>query len=222
MCDLSLKTKMIADALERMFGRPQWEGEGNALESLIRTVLSQNTNDINRDRAYCALRDRFPTWEDVLEADAQEIADVIKVGGLANQKSVRIVEILTWIKETYGKLNIDFVCGMETDKAIDLFCSRKGIGPKTVGVMLMSGCGTDIFPIDTHIHRITRRLGLVPQHCTAERAYDLMSELVPDGRSYSLHTNMIRFGRNVCHARNPECEGCPLYDDCVWVKENRS
>ena len=216
MDDLKAKTTDILDVLESTFGVERWEGGRDALETLIRTVLSQNTNDTNRDRAYGALRARFPTWEDVMNADPKDLADAIRVGGLANQKSVRIRDILRWIKARYGALDLDYVCDMPTSEVIDTLCQQKGVGIKTVSVMLMFACGRDIFPVDTHIHRISKRLGLIPATCTAEKAHQVMADLIPPGKAYSFHLNLLKFGRRICHARNPECERCPLWDVCLF------
>ena len=212
------RIREINDILEAKFGVPKREKEvskRNPLDSLINTILSQNTNDVNRDRAYSTLRERFPSWEDVLNADVQDIADAIRVGGLANQKSVRIRDVLAWIKDTYGELNIDFICGMEPSEAIEVFSKLKGVGPKTINVVLAFACGKDVFPVDTHILRITKRLGIVPKKASATKAHQIMGDLFPEGKAFSLHINLINFGRAVCHARNPECDACPLTEYCM-------
>jgi len=217
--DLKKKVKEINDILEAQLGIPERFVERNPLDSLVRTILSQNTNDVNSDRAYSNLRERFPTWEDVLNADAQELADTIRVGGLANQKSIRIKDALAWIKDTYGELNIDFVCDMEPSEAIELLTKLKGVGLKTVYVMLVFACGMDVFPVDTHILRISKRLDIVPENATADKAHEVWQELFPRGKAFSLHINLIRFGRLICHSRKPECSGCPLMKHCIaWPK----
>ena len=213
--NLKKKVKEIDDILEKEFGVPERWKSRSPLDSLINTILSQNTNDANRDRAYTNLKERFPTWENVLAADAEDIADAIRVGGLANQKSIRIKNVLVWIKETYGELNIDFVCDMEPAEAIETFTKLKGIGLKTMNVMLCFACGKDVFPVDTHILRITKRLDLVPSNASADKAHEIMAQLFPKGKAFSLHINLIRFGRAICHARNPECKGCPLMEYCI-------
>ena len=213
--NLKKKVKDIDRILEDIFGIPDIRRDEPPLDTLIETILSQNTNDTNRDRAYTNLRDQFPVWDDVLHADPQEIAEAIRVGGLANQKSVRIKEVLAWIKDTYGELNIDFVCDMEPAEVIETFSKLKGIGLKTVNVMLMFACRKDVFPVDTHILRISKRLDLVPANASADKAHEIMGELCPKGKAFSLHINMIRFGRTVCHARNPECRECPLMEYCI-------
>jgi len=212
---LRKKVREINDILEKELGIPEPWHDRIVLDSLIRTILSQNTNDLNSDKAFSNLKERFPKWEDVLEADPLEIAEVIRVGGLANQKAIRIKNVLLWIKDTYGELNIDFICHKELDEVIKEFLALKGIGLKTINVVLSFACGKDVFPVDTHILRITKRLDIVPKNSSAEKAHEIMAKLFPKGKAYSLHVNLIRFGRVVCHARKPECSGCPLIDYCI-------
>ena len=213
------KVKAIDSILERELGVPERWGDRDPLSSLIRTILSQNTNDNNSGRAYANLKERFPSWEEVLEADAEEIADVIRVGGLANQKSVRIKGVLEWLKNTRGELNLDFICDMEPEEAIEALLKLKGVGLKTVNVMLCFACGKDVFPVDTHILRISKRLDLVPANATADKAHKIMGQLFPENKAFSLHVNMIRFGRAICHARKPECAICPLMEHCIAYHE---
>jgi len=212
---LKKKVKEINDILEAQLGVPERFGERNPLSSLIRTILSQNTNDVNSGRAYSNMREQFPTWEDVLNAGAQELADTIRVGGLANQKSIRIKDVLAWLKDTYGELNIDFVCDMEPSEAIELLTKLKGVGLKTVYVMLSFACGMDVFPVDTHILRISKRLAIVPEKATADKAHEVWADLFPRSKAFSLHINLIKFGRLICHSRKPECSGCLLMKHCI-------
>ncbi|MFC1715999.1 endonuclease III domain-containing protein [Candidatus Poribacteria bacterium] len=209
------KVRDIDDILEKELGIPERWSKKDPLSSLVQTILSQNTNDNNSGRAYSNLREHFPSWEDVLKADAEEIADAIRVGGLANQKSVRIKGVLKWLKDTYGELNLDFICDMEPEEATDMLLKLKGVGLKTINVMLCFACEKDVFPVDTHILRITKRLDLVPENATADKAHEIMGKLFPEGKAFSLHVNLIGFGRAVCHARKPECEGCPLIKHCI-------
>lgn len=213
--NLKKKVKEINDILETELGIPERFGERNPLDSLVHTILSQNTNDINSGRAYSNLRAQFLSWEDVLNADVQEIADTIRVGGLANQKSATIKDALAWIKDTYGELNIDFVCDMEPAEAIEMLTKLKGVGLKTVHVMLSFACGKDVFPVDTHILRISKRLDIVPARASADKAHEVWEQLFPSGKAFSLHVNLIEFGRLICHSRNPECSGCPLMEHCI-------
>ena len=146
---LKEKVRDIDKILEEELGIPERWGHKDPLSSLVQTILSQNTNDNNSGRAYDNLREQFPSWEEVLEADAEEIADAIRVGGLANQKSVSIKGALKWLKDTYGELNLDFICDMNTDDAMEMLLKLKGVGLKTVNVMLCFACHKDVFPVDT-------------------------------------------------------------------------
>lgn len=204
----------ISEILERHFGNPKWQGRGNPLSSLIKTVLSQSTNDRNRDVAYEALRKRFPDWEAVMNASPPEIAAAIRPAGLSNQKSVRIKNILQWIHEHYGSLDLNFICDLDPEVITKTFMQLPGIGIKTISVVLMFACGVDVFPVDTHVHRICRRIGLVPEKTSAEKTHWLMQPLVPKGKSFSLHMNFLKLGRTICLARKPGCEECPILNQC--------
>lgn len=217
---LTITTLQITQLLESHFGIPQWHGGGDILGSLIKTILSQNTNDRNRDVAYRALKEKFPTWQEVMTADAVAIANAIRPAGLANQKSVRIRVILAWIQETYGSLALDFICEKDPEEITETFMQLKGIGIKTISVVLMFACGADIFPVDTHVHRICRRIGLVPASANAEKTHWLMQPLVPAGKSFSLHMNFLQLGRTICKARKPQCRVCPILAFCDYGREH--
>jgi len=214
---LRIKTQRINDILEDEFGIPERTDDEKPLDTLIHTILSQNTNDVNSGKAYDRLIERYASWDEVLNADVDDIADTIKIGGLAKQKSIRIKHLLGWIKENYGQLNIDFICDMDTRDAIELFTKLNGIGLKTISVTLCFACKKEVFPVDTHIFRVSKRLDLIPSSSTPDKAHEIMGKLCPLGKAFSLHVNMITFGRNICHAQNPECKICPLIDYCiVW------
>ncbi len=214
-----LQVSDIVQRLENAFGEPQWPGKGDPLSDLILTVLSQSTNDNNRDVAFARLRQQFPEWRMVMQAPAEEIADAIRPAGLGNQKSVRIKNILQWIFDTYGSFDLSFLCDADPQEIIDTFMQLKGVGIKTISVVLMFSCGVDIFPVDTHVHRICKRLGLVPQNASAEKTHHLMQPQTPPGKSYSLHMNFLKLGRTICNARNPKCAQCPLQDICAASTE---
>ncbi|GAK53375.1 putative DNA glycosylase [Candidatus Moduliflexus flocculans] len=218
---LSEKTAQVAAMLEQVMGLPPRDHILPPLDNLILTLLSQNTNDVNRDKAYEKLRSRFPTWDDVLQADVREVAEAIRLAGLANQKSERMQAILRWIQEKYGALNLDCLCEMTRQEAIETFCQLKGIGIKTIAVVLAFSCGVDIFPVDTHVHRLCNRIGLVnPSTKSAEQTFELMQPRVPAGKAYSFHIHLITHGRTTCKARTPECQRCPLTALCdYYTKE---
>jgi endonuclease-3 len=211
----------VATALEGRYSLPPMDSLDDPLEVLIRTILSQNTNDRNRDLAYGELRRRFPRWEDIVEADPEDIADAIKVGGLAKQKSVRIKQVLKWVQGRWGNMTLTPLCDMETAEAMETLLSLKGVGPKTANCVLAFGCGRDAFPVDTHILRITKRLGLITPEVTAEKAHGLLAQLVPDGTAIPLHLNLIRYGRETCKARQPRCGRCLFPHLCTLPLEQR-
>jgi len=214
--DPKTRTKKIVAVLEQQFGVPTWRGPGDPLDALIRTILSQNTNDTNSGRAYERLKNRFPTWEEVRAAAVRDIADAIRVGGLANLKAERIKGVLGWLETTQGTLNLDFIRDQEPDEVIRILGALKGVGIKTISVVLLFACGKEIFPVDTHIHRIAKRLGFAPENASPEKVHEVMQNLVPQGKAYSFHLNLLQFGRTICRAQHPQCEHCPLTEECVW------
>lgn len=226
MSKLKQKTQRINDILEDFMGTPEnkWVNS-DPLKSLVKTILSQNTNDKNRDRAFQSMKEKYSNdngeldWDQIVNSPQIEFAESIRVGGLANQKSKRIQNILKWIKETYGEYNIDFICDKDPQEIIDLFTQLKGIGVKTISVVLAFSCDADVFPVDTHVNRLCHRLGLVPKKYNAEKTFWGMQDLVPSGKSFSLHLNLIRFGRRICKSRNPKCEECPLTNECRYYSE---
>lgn len=218
--ELKQKAELISDTLEGLLGVPTRDGAGDVLECLILTILSQNTTDVNRDKGYAELKDRFPTWEEVLHADVKMIAAAIRLAGLGNQKSQTIKNFLLWLKAEYGELSLEFLHDMETEKALELLCQHKGIGIKTASVTLSFACGREVFPVDTHILRISKRLGLTPPNCSAEKAHQILPPIVPEGKAYPFHMNLIYFGRQICDARKPLCQRCPLTQHCLYYKDN--
>lgn len=186
------------------------------IDAFILAILSQNTNDTNRDRAYDRLVSTFPSWEKALAARPKAIADAIRPGGLGDIKSVRIKQFLQWIKKTYGKLDLSFVHELEPEEVMRLFRGRPGIGVKTISVVLLFCCGRDIFPVDTHVNRLCNRLGLVKPGSSPEKTFEQMKPLVPKGKSLSLHVNLIRLGRALCRAQKPSCDECPIRERCEF------
>ncbi len=190
---------------------------------LIATILSQNTNDKNSHRAYTLLRKKYPRWEMVAKAALQGIKAAIRVGGMANQKSVRIKETLMAIHARSGRYDLSALKNKPDEKVIEELTSMKGVGVKTAACVLLFSMGRDVFPVDTHVHRICNRLGLAGNSSTPEKTFEAMKPLIPKGRGYSFHTNLIRFGRRVCRSNNPDCGICPVYDDCLYSgKRKRS
>ncbi len=214
--ELKQKAGIVLEGLEALLGVPTRDGTQNVLDSLMLTVLSQNTTDINRDKAYAQLRQRFPTWKDVLNTDIEEVEDAIKIAGLGKQKSRTLKNFLGWLQSEYGELSLEFIHDMETTAALELLCRHKGIGIKTASVTLSFACGREVFPVDTHILRISKRLGLIPSNCSAEKAHKILPPIIPEGKAYPFHMNLIYFGRQICNARKPLCEKCPLTEHCLY------
>ena len=214
--DLKIKVRKITLLLEKQYGLPRKEGSGDLLDILIETILSQNTNDRNRDKAFQRLKTRFPHREDILKAKTKSIVSAIRPGGLADQKARRIREILYWIKEREGRLSLSFLKTMNAEEIKKTIGALKGIGPKTLHCLLLFGLGRDAFPVDTHILRIGKRLGFIPERMDAEKAHFWMIHLIPKEKSLSLHLNLIRLGRTICKARKPECNKCLLSIECLW------
>jgi endonuclease-3 len=188
---------------------------------LVSTILSQNTTDTNRDVAFDRLRARFESWEAVRDADTGDVIDAIRPAGLANQKGPRIQQALRTIAEERGDLELDFLADWPVDEAKAWLTSIKGVGPKTAAIVLLFALGRPAFPVDTHVHRVSRRLGLIGPKDSREKAHDVLEALVPEEDYYPFHLNMIRHGREVCASGRPRCEACNLTDLCHWYQENR-
>ena len=185
------------------------------LEELVVTVLSQNTSDVNRDRAYAAMRRRFPTWEALADADPHELADAIRSGGLANIKAPRLLAILRELREREGKsLDLSWMRRASPGKVREYLTSLPGVGPKTAACVLAFSLGRAALPVDTHVFRVARRLGFLDQRTDAARAHSVMEDAVPSALRVRMHVGMIRLGREICRAGRPRCEVCPLQDLC--------
>ncbi len=209
------RVRAILARLQRQFGELAPPRSVDPLDELILTVLSQHTSDINADRAFRDLRATFPQgWSQIVGAPAQRVADAIRSGGLANTKAPRIQEILQEIKRREGAFDLSSLTEMTDREARDYLTSLPGIGPKTAAVVLSFALGRDALPVDTHVHRVSRRLGLIPPRTSADRADRLLHALVPDGLRTQLHVALIRLGREICKAPVPRCRQCPLKDLC--------
>jgi endonuclease-3 len=207
----------IIRLLESEYGVPRRSRRRDPLESLIVTILSQNTNDVNRDKAYRSLKERFASWEEMANASEREIAEAIRVGGLANIKSRRIKEILRSLKQERGDFDLSFLRDLPPEKAEKVLLSHKGVGLKTAKIVLLFSLGRNVFPVDTHVHRLSRRLGFVPETATREKTHEVMGRLVPPRKMYSFHLNLITHGRKICNARSPRCPDCLLNRLCPKI-----
>jgi endonuclease-3 len=201
------------------FGQPEWRDPLPPLDELISTILSQNTNDNNRDRAFQELRNIFPTWEAVRDASTNAVIDAIRPAGLANQKGPRIQQVLREITAQRGELDLDFLNKLSVEEASNWLMSFHGVGPKTAAIVLQFALGKPAFPVDTHIYRVSGRLGLRPEKMNADQSHQHLSGLFPPETYYAAHLNLIRLGREICKARKPECERCPLQRVCSFYTQ---
>jgi endonuclease-3 len=202
------------------YGYPEWRNPLPALDELVSTILSQNTNDVNRDRAFDALTARFDSWEAVRDAEAEEVIETIRVAGLANQKGPRIQAVLRAITEQRGGLDLDFLADLPAEEAREWLLQFKGVGPKTAAIVLQFSLDKPAFPVDTHVHRLTGRIGLRPEKMPADKAHPHLESLFPPESYYSAHLNFIRLGREICAARKPLCVQCPLQNLCAFRQAN--
>ncbi len=208
--------------LLEVYGEPEWRNPLPPLDELVSTILSQNTNDNNRDRAFAALRARFPTWEAVRDAPLQEVVAAIRPAGLANQKAPRIQAVLRAITEQRGRLDLDFLRDWPPERVREWLMQFKGVGPKTAAIVMLFSLGQPAFPVDTHVYRVTGRLGLRPARISVEQAHETLAASFPPETYYAAHLNLIRLGREVCRARKPRCARCPLNDLCPFAAQNSS
>jgi endonuclease III len=186
------------------------------LDEVVATVLSQHTSDVNSERAFASLKRRFPSWEEVLDAPTEEVAAAIRSGGIANQKGARIQRILAEIERREGRVDLDRLDRVGDDEVEAYLTSLPGVGPKTAACVLLFSMGRAAFPVDTHVHRVTARLGWIPAGASAERAHQLIGRVVPPDIRYDLHVGLVTHGRTVCKAQRPRCAACVLRDLCPF------
>lgn len=208
----------IIDRLEAEYGKAVLRTRRPALDELVLTILSQNTSDRNSDLAYARMRERFPTWEDVRDAPEAELVEALRPGGLAVQKAPRIQAVLRDLEE----LDLEWLGGLPVDEAMRWLVALPGVGPKTASCVLLFSLDVPVMPVDTHIHRIALRVGLVPAGTTADAAHALLTEMTPPGRMLEAHLLLIRHGRTTCTARRPRCEECVLLDLCDYGRALRT
>jgi endonuclease-3 len=219
----SPESALMREVLARLvefYGSPDWRNPLPPVDELVCTILSQNTNDRNRDIAFNALKARFASWEEVMRAPDAEIVDAIRIAGLANQKGPRIKEVLTRIMQERGNLDLSFLSAMPLEEAREWLLQFKGVGRKTAAIVLQFSLGRPAFPVDTHVYRVTGRLGARPAEMNVEQTHLLMERLIDPSAYYAGHLNLIRLGREICHARKPDCAVCPLKDLCQYSLQN--
>lgn len=212
--DLAKKAMAIDKVLASLYGTPEVGHDNDPLDTLVETILSQNTTDANSHRAFLALKARYPRWEDLLGEAPRTVAGIIRSGGLAEMKAVRILDALALIMRERGELDLDFLARMSPSDADSWLSRMKGVGPKTRAIVLLFSLDMPSFPVDTHVHRVTKRIGLIGPRTSREQAQIELARLVPERKFYSFHINLIEHGRGVCHARGPECPVCRVSRYC--------
>ncbi len=209
------KTILCIRILEELYGVPKVEPI-DPVDLLVMTILSQNTSDTNSLRAFGQLKSAYDDYEEILSATEEDIAEEIRAGGLAKIKAKRIKETLQKIKTNAGAITLGFLAELDKDKAREYLLSLPGVGPKTAAVVLLFAFGRPFMPVDTHVYRVSRRLGIVAKEASIERAESILEENVPPEKYISLHLNLLKHGRLICRARGPRHEECGLrhYCDC--------
>jgi endonuclease-3 len=211
------RVRAIRDRLREMYGRPVNEPHGDPIGELVKTVLSQHTNDRNRDRAFATLRERFPTWEAVRDARVDQVEKAIRVGGLGKRKAPRIQAILEQLGDPP---ELGWTRTASREESLEFLLSLPGVGRKTAACVLIFTWGIPEIPVDVHIHRVGGRLGLFPPKASFERAHDEMLAIVDPEDAYELHMNLIRHGRELCRPK-PRCGECALRRMCPWYRSQR-
>ncbi len=220
MNDLQQRAIHIHKTLLKAFGEPIWRNPLPAIDELVSTILSQNTNDVNRDRAFNALRAKFKTWEEVRDADTKDVISAIRPAGLANQKGPRMQQVLNAITAERGSLDLSFLAQLPVEEARGWLMKFNGVGPKTAAIVLCFSLNMPAFPVDTHVYRVTGRIGLRPEKMTVEQAHPYLESVFPPETYYAAHLNLIRLGREICNARKPLCMNCPIVALCDYKDKN--
>ena len=220
MNEIQKRAIKIHEALLKVFGEPIWRNPLPAIDELVSTILSQNTNDINRDRAFEALRAKFPTWEQVRDAKESDVIDAIRPAGLANQKGPRMQQVLKDITKERGSLDLNFLKDLPLEEARSWLTKFNGVGPKTAAIVLCFSLNRPAFPVDTHVYRVTGRIGLRPEKISVEQAHPYLESVFPPETYYAAHLNIIRLGREICNARKPLCMNCPVVGLCDFKDKN--
>lgn len=216
---LPVDVQTILGRLEKIYGRTKRVSRFDPLEELVRCILSQHTADANSFPAFDLLRETYPGWQDVVDAGPDEVAEVVRKAGLANQKARNIIKSLEEIKRRTGDHSIDHLQGLPMKEARDWLMGLPGVGPKTASIVLCFSFGMGAIPVDTHVYRVSRRLGVIPESADENKAHDLLLEIVEPEQAFRYHTALIQHGRGLCKAPVPLCAECPLHDVCPWFKK---
>jgi endonuclease-3 len=204
----------IIEFLEQEYGPRERQSDRDPIDVLIGTILSQNTSDANSGRAFASLKASFDSWEAVASAPAEHIARIIQSGGLSQIKAVRIKQVLEQIEKEQGRISLDSLKAMDMAEAEDYLMHLPGVGHKTASCVLLFSLGKPSLPVDTHVFRVAKRLGLIDSRVSVEKAHSLLQEQIPHSKVYQFHIHMIEHGRQICHARQPRCNKCILRSVC--------
>jgi endonuclease-3 len=215
------KYEPVSAALREMYGYPNWRQAYPPVDELVDCILSQSTTDANKDKAFALLKGKYASWEAVRDADTAEVIETIRPAGLANQKGPRIQEVLRFITEDRGEINIDFLADVPIAEAKAWLTQMNGVGPKTAAIVMCFAFNRAAFPVDTHVHRLGQRIGFLPEGISADKAHDVMEAIVPPDDYYAFHLNLIRHGREICIARAPRCALCPLTEYCDYYRNTK-
>ena len=215
------KTQLAEDVLrrlEKVYGETPYTARFDPTDELVSCILSQHTSDANSFPAFYRLRETFKNWDDLIEAGPEKVADIIRSAGLANQKSKSIINCLIEIKKRTGAYSLDFLRDMSLKEARDWLTTLPGVGPKTASIVLCFAMAMPAIPVDTHVYRVSWRLGLIPEGVGENRAHDLLLDIVPERLAFRFHMALIHHGRAVCKAPLPLCDRCMLTDECRWFR----
>ena len=211
--------KNVLALLEKAYGPRPWQRWGDGVGVLVETILSQNTSAANSMAGYRRLRRAFRSWNQAATATVEEVEKCIRISGLSRIKAPRIQSILRQIKADRGKIDLEFLKDRPPNEAFDYLMRFKGVGPKTANCVLLFAFGMPLFPVDTHIHRIALRMGWIEAGASAEEAHDLLAPMIAAEDRYAMHVLLIAHGRQVCHARSPACDQCPLIKMCLYERK---
>lgn len=212
----------VSTRLAEAFGVPNLNHHTNAVDELVLTYLSQNTNDVNRDKAFALLRSRYGSYEEIRDANPEEVMDAIRVAGLANQKGPNIQAGLKAITAYAGTISLDFLKQMELEEARSWLMNLRGVGPKTAAIVLVFSLGLPAFPVDTHIYRVSGRIGFRPLNIDVTKTHTHLESIGNPSEFGALHLNLILLGREICQARKPKCPICPVRDLCLYPNKTLS
>jgi endonuclease-3 len=218
---LKTRARRIDGILTRVYGRKEVVYDDDPVDTLVETILSQNTTDLNSHKAFVSLKRVYPSWDMMIGEDPDRIASIIRSGGLAPMKARRILDALAFISRERGRLDLGFLKKMRPSEAEAWLAQMKGVGPKTRGIVLLFALKMPAFPVDTHIHRVTKRIGLIGEKVTREMAQEEMALIVPASEYYNFHINLIEHGRAVCQSRKPKCELCKISSMCDYYARLR-